>query len=216
MGPCKPASFDLICGSGDGSGRAIIKTVSPSKRLAFAWRLSNGPPISNPGENNPNLENFIVRIADGAVLAKSHGSYWDLGTKIAKACLFTAWSPVSRLLVKVEQRADSASAELFSFADDDTATGPFELVKVIEPAVRAQANGIKNSSYSTLVFSAVPATTIDDQGLMHTAVFARMNDATNGPTYDVTLQLKREADVLDAHIVSIAPRVGTSISIIVH
>jgi hypothetical protein len=117
--------FDLMCGSGDGAARAIIKTISPSKHFAFAWRLADRAPTDRPGENDPNLENMIVRIADGAVLAKSRGSYWDLGTKIAKAYLFTAWSPDSRLLVKVEQRAEFASAEIFFFAEDDTAIGPF-------------------------------------------------------------------------------------------
>jgi hypothetical protein len=117
MGPCKPANFDLLCGSGDGAAHAIVKTISPSKRLAFAWRLANQPPTNVPGEHNPELENFVVRIADGAVLAKSGGSYWDLSTKIAKAYLMTAWSPDSHLLVKLEQRADFAFAETFYFAD---------------------------------------------------------------------------------------------------
>ena len=50
-----------------------------------------------------------------------HGSYWDLGSKIAVAFVFTAWSPDSHLFIKVEQRAESASVELFAFAEDDTA-----------------------------------------------------------------------------------------------
>lgn len=70
MGPCRPADFDLICESGDCAARTIIKAISPSKRLAFAWRLANRPPTERPEENDPNLENLIVRIADGAVLAK--------------------------------------------------------------------------------------------------------------------------------------------------
>ena len=81
MGPCRPADFDLICGSGDGAARTIIKTISPSKHLTFAWRLANRPPTDRPEENDPNLENLIVRIADGAVLAKSRGAYWDLSTR---------------------------------------------------------------------------------------------------------------------------------------
>ena len=90
MGPCTPVVFDLICGNGPGAARAILKTVSPSKRLAFAWRLSNRPPTDRPEQNDPYLENFVVRIEDGAVLAKSHGAYWDLGSKIAKAFLIAA------------------------------------------------------------------------------------------------------------------------------
>lgn len=165
MGPCAPADFDLICGSGDGAARAIVKTISPSRRLAFAWRLTNKPPGNIPEQDDPALENLIVRLDDGTALAKSHGSYWDLSTKIAKAYLMTAWSPDSRLLVKIEQRAQSASAEIFSFTEDDATTGPFNLVKVIEPALQAKMPKA-NTGNSTVAFSAHPATTIDDQGLL--------------------------------------------------
>jgi hypothetical protein len=216
IGPCSPATFDLICGSGDGAARAIVKTISPSKRLAFAWRLANRPPTDRPDENDPNLENIIVRIADGAVLAKSHGSYWDLSTKIAKAFLFTAWSPDSRLLVKVEQRAGFASAELFSFLQDDSTIGPFELVKIIEPVMLAQMQGVKDTDNYQLVFASHPAMTFDDRGLLHAEVFTRNQDSVDGQVYDVTMQITRAADSLDAKVVSVTPYTGVSVSVIVH
>lgn len=215
MGPCAPAVFDLMCGSGDGAARAIVKTISPSKRLAFAWRLADRPPNNRPEENDPNLENFVVRLEDGAVLAKSQGAYWDLGSKIAKAYLMTAWSPDSRLLVKVEQRAEFASAELFAFAADGAAMGPFDLAKVVEPAVLAKTKGAKDGK-SLLVFTAHPAMTIDDQGLMHAVVLIRRHDATDCETNDVTVHIARAAGSLDAKVVSVAPHAGASISIIVH
>jgi hypothetical protein len=216
MGPCRPATFDLICGSGDGAARAVVKTISPSKRLAFAWRLANKPPTDRPEESDPNLQNLIVRITDGAVLAKSLGSYWDLSTKIAKAYLITAWSPDSRLLVKVEQRAGFASAELFSFLQDDSAIGPFELVKLIEPAMLALMQGVKDKDNYQLVFTSHPAMTVDDQGLLHANVFTRDQDSVDGPVYDVTVQIIRATDSLDAKVVSITPHTGASVSVIVH
>jgi hypothetical protein len=215
MGPCAPAIFDFICGSGDGAARAIVKTISPSRRLAFAWRLANKPPGDIPEQDDPALENLIVRLGDGTALAKSHGSYWDLSTKIAKAYLMTAWSPDSRLLVKIEQRAQSASAEIFSFAEDDATTGPLDLVKVIEPALQEKMQSV-NSGSSSLVFSAHPATTIDDQGLLHTVVFVRQEDATEGPRYAAVVQITRSTNAIDAKIVSVTPFDGASISIIVH
>lgn len=217
MGPCAPDSQGwLICGSGDGAAQVIAKTISPSRRLAFAWRLADRPPSERPGENDPNLENFIVRIEDGTVLAKSRGAYWDLGTKIAKAYLSTAWSPDSRLLFKVEQRAGFASAELFSFAEDDTAIGPFDLVKVIKPALQVNMQGTKDTGNSALVFSARPAMNVDDQGLIHAVVNTIASDSSHGPVYDVTLQVTRTAGSLNANVISVAPYAGTSISIIVH
>lgn len=217
MGPCVPAiDFGLICGSADAAARVIVKTISPSQRLGFAWRLANRPPINRPDDNDPNLENLIVRLDDGAVLAKSHGAYWDLGTKIAKAYLMTAWSPDSRLLVKVEQRAESVSAELFSFAENDAAIGPFDLARVIKPAVLATMKRVKDAESTTLVFAAHPAMSIDEHRLFHAAVSIKVHDATGSPPYDVAVQVTRAANSINAKIASVAPHPGAIISIIVY
>src|SRR5262245_31094202 len=110
MGPCRSDGNWITCGSGNGAARVVEKSISPSGRLAFVWRLTDRAPGNVPHDNDPYLENFIVRIKDGAVLAHSRGSYWDLGSKIAQAFVITAWSPDSHLFIKVEQRANSASA----------------------------------------------------------------------------------------------------------
>lgn len=216
IGPCVPAVFDLICGNGNGAARVIVKTISPSKRLAFAWRLAKRPPGAIPNDDTDDLENFVIRIEDGAILAKSHGSYWDLSTKIAKAFLAVAWSPDSRLLVKVEQSAKYSSAELYSFTDADKATGPVDLVKVIKPAVLEKMHKTKDPDNSILLFAFKPAVTVDDQGLIHATVFTGARDAADGPTYDVVVQAVPAADSLAAEVVSITQYEGTSISIIVH
>jgi hypothetical protein len=216
MGPCKPANSDLLCGSGNGAARGIVKTISPSQRLAFAWRLADKPPTSPPQQDDPSLENLVVRIEDGAVLAKSHGAYWDLGTKIAKAYLFAAWSPDSRLLVKVEQRAETVSAELFAFAENDAASGPFELSKVIEPALRAKIEGLKKTDDTVLVFAVYPAMSIDDNGLLNAVASMRIEDARDTPNYKVTVQVTHFAGAVDAKVVSVTPYRGVSGSVIVH
>ena len=217
MGPCTPDDRGgLTCGNGEGAARVIPKTRSPSSRLALAWRLKSSAPGYQLHEGNPDLESLIVRIEDGAILAKSHGSYWDLGTKIAKSYLITAWSPDSRLLVKVEQQAGFASAELFSFSQDDSAIGPIELVKIIAPAVLAHMDGVKGTGNYHLVFASHPVMTVDDQGLLHANVSARVRYSSGGPVYDVTAQITRAADSLDAKVVSVTPQTGASVSVIVH
>lgn len=216
MGPCTRADFDLICGSGDGAARVIMKTISPSKQIAFAWRLANRPPTDRPRIDDPDLENFIVRIVDGTVLAKSHGAYWDLSTKIAKAYLMTAWSPDSRLLVKVEQRETWAIGELYSFSDDGAALGPFDVAKIIVPPMLAKLRDVTDASRYGLIFSARPLMSVDNQGLVHAAVQTIAPDDTLGPISDVTLQVIRGPHSLDAELVSIVPHSGTSISVIVH
>src|SRR5689334_7104601 len=85
MGPCSiDAHGAFFCGSGSGAARVIRETISPSKRFALAWRLINRPPTEKPDEGDSNLETLIVRVDDGAVLAKSHAFYWELADKQAK------------------------------------------------------------------------------------------------------------------------------------
>jgi hypothetical protein len=216
MGPCRPERGWITCGNGDGAARIVEKTISPSGRLAFAWRLTDRPPSETPAEIDPKLENLIVRIEDGAVVTKSHSLYWDLGSKIAKAFLFTAWSSDSRLLIKVEQRGANASAELFSFDQNDRALGPVELVGAIKPAVLSQMKSTNDAARYGLVFSSHPAMTIDNQGLIHLHVQAIEEDGPDIPVYELTLQVSDEVNSLNAMVNSIAPYPKASIFITVH
>lgn len=208
MGPCRPDDQGIVtCGSGDGAAQVIYKTMSPSKRLAFAWRLTDRPPTAKPNENDPHLENFVVRIDDGTILARSRGSYWDLGNKIARAFLFTAWSPNSHLMFKVEQRSESAVAELYSFTENDTALGPFDLVTVIKPEILTKMHVTNDAEEDYgLLFSAKPDMTIDDQGLLHVRV-QTMKDNARGVVYDAAVQAFSASNSLNAKVVS-ATRYG--------
>jgi hypothetical protein len=205
----------MFCGSGDGAVRTFYKTNSPSGRLAFGWRLTDRPPTVVPEENDPNLQNIVVRTSDGAILGKSHGSYWSLGTKIAKAHVSAAWSPDSHLAVKVEQREISASAELFAFLEDDKAIGPFELADLLKPALLAKMQAAANPADYSLVFFFHPAITIDAQNRIHFVVCASL-EGTDGPRYEVTISVPRTGNILAAKIDSLTPYSGAAITIIVH
>ena len=76
--------------------RVVADTISPSKNYAFAWRSEQGLPS---GRDQPptGVENLLIRIADGAVLAKLGGEYWATGDMRANRYdLLAAWSPDSQ------------------------------------------------------------------------------------------------------------------------
>ena len=79
MGPCKQdETLDaMFCGSGNGAAFVIRDTLSPSGRLALAWRTPDGPPTEQPDEDK--IELVVVRIADGAILSQGKTDYWDTG-----------------------------------------------------------------------------------------------------------------------------------------
>jgi hypothetical protein len=219
IGPCVPNDHgSLTCGSGNGAARVIPKTISPSKRLALAWRITNRPPTSQPTEGDPDLESLIVRIEDGATLAKSRGDYWDLGERYAPhQYLSAAWSPDSRLLIRTAGRvAVSDAAELFAFADDDGVVGPFDLAKVFDSAVRGEMKSVKDADQYLFRFSYQPQIAMDDHGLIRASVYTQAPDSTDGPIFNLTAQVTRVANSLGAKVLSVSRHLGPYISVTVH
>jgi hypothetical protein len=203
---------------GSGAARVIPKTTSPSKRLALAWRLTNGPPTDRPDEGDPDLESLIVRVEDGAVLANSRGFYWDLGERYApRQYLRAAWSPDSRLLIRTAGRVGVPdSAELFAFADNDRVTGPFDLAKVLDAAVRAQMKDVRNADEYSFGISTSPEISIDDHDVIHGSVYMAAPNSGHDLIYELAAQVTRAADALDAKVVSISQYLGPYISVTVH
>lgn len=219
MGPCRQDDHgNFFCGQGDGAARIIPNTISPSNLLALAWRLKNMPPTFPSYEGDPNLESLIVRIEDGAVLARSRGDYWNTGDRYAKQqYLNAAWSPDSRLLIRTAGTGEKPdSAELFAFAEDGSVIGPFDLVKVLDPAVRAKMKGVKEANEYVLKFCYKPEVTVDDQDLIHASVYMTTGDSGDEPIYDLTAQVVRAGNSIDAKVVSIAEYRGLRGSVTVH
>jgi hypothetical protein len=139
LGPCRPVSHHgLICGQGDGAARVIEKTVSPSKRLALAWRSTNYPPTKS-AEDDDSLELLLIRLKDGAVLSRRKTDYWDTGdTHVNRLYETATWSPDSRWMINTtEERYNTSTVDLYAFGDADRPTGPFDLLKIMESAARA-------------------------------------------------------------------------------
>jgi hypothetical protein len=219
VGRCVPADHgSLICGSGNGAARIIPKTISPSGRLGLAWRVVDGPPTVQPRADDPGLESLIVRIEDGAVLAREHGTYWDIGEKYApRQYVRATWSPDSQLMIRTVQHANKPdSAELFALAEHDSISLPFELRKILELAVQAEMKGVKDASSYQLKFNYKPDPTIDDQGLIHASVYMEANESESTPPYELTVQATRVGSSFDAKVISISQHRGPYISVTVH
>ena len=91
----------LVCGEGKAAMRVVADTISPSKEYAFAWRSEQGLP-SGRDETPSGVENLLIRISDGAVLAKLGGKYWATEEMRAnRTDLLAAWSPDSRAVIEV-------------------------------------------------------------------------------------------------------------------
>jgi len=104
-GPCVADQAGVMtCGQGPGAARVVDGTTSPSKRLAFAWRVPGRSPTQPPdqtGDSMFTVESLLIRLADGAVLSSAKGEYWRTGDLQANNIdENVAWSPNSRLAVE--------------------------------------------------------------------------------------------------------------------
>ena len=223
MGRCVPTGKDvyagediLVCGNGEGSARVVPKTTSPSKRLALAWRLTDRPPVYQPVEHDHHLENVIVRIEDGAILAKTHSAYWLTSDRTEKANVIASWSPDSHLLIAGTQGIESAVVELFTFLPDDAVIGPLNLVTVLEPAALDQMKGLNDGKKYSFRITYLPGIAIDDQGLIHASAYMEEQETREGPIYDLTAKATRTGELIDVKVLSISEYSGPRISITVH
>jgi hypothetical protein len=206
MGPCQPDKFDgLTCRSGIGAARVIADTLSPSKRLALAWRSPKGPPTEIPSGDT---EILVVRVADGAILATSTGTYFDTGESRANRLDESAtWSPNSRLLVRTfDSRFSTDNIDLYSFGANDEATGPVDLLKLIEPAIRAHLKRrVKNEQKYVLSIANDPAMSVGNGGLVRARVTMSVPKEEPERNYNVTVRVMLGAKPLAARIVAVVP-----------
>jgi hypothetical protein len=202
LGACRPDAHEgLTCGSGNGAARVIADTISPSKRLALAWRSPSGPPTEDPDTDD--LELLLIRLSDGAILSKSKGAYWNTGESHAnREYEKAAWSPDGRLMVEnYDTRFSTDGLTVTAIGADDKPSAPLDLLKVMEPAVRAQLRrAVKDDD--GYVFS-LYRVAIDNRGTIR--ALAQMWVPKDGPfrAFDVRATITRKGDTLGVRITSV-------------
>jgi hypothetical protein len=141
MGPCKQDEKRevLICGSGNGAAIVIRNTLSPSKRLALAWRTPDATPTEQPDDDK--IELLVLRVADGTILSRGKTEYWDAGEgygHVNRLEELAYWSPNSRLMIRsFNNRYSTDIVELYAFGGDDAVSGPLDFRKILDAAARA-------------------------------------------------------------------------------
>ena len=108
LGPCKADAQQMpLCGSGKGAARVVHDTISTDKKFALAWRHPDKDPAAVT-EDDSDLELLLIRLADGAVLAKADTEYFrNPGQYANRREEYAIWSPDSRMLIR-RRRARAA------------------------------------------------------------------------------------------------------------
>jgi hypothetical protein len=191
---------DLVCGEGKGAMRVVADTTSPSKTYAFAWRSEQGLPS---GHDLPpsGVENLLIRIADGAVLAKLGGQYWATGEMRANRYdLLAAWSPDSRSVIEVaNSRWDSDSFAYYRI-DGATATR-LDLRAVVEPVLIARLPPRNREGNSFRVHEDLPVT-LDARGRLRFTAMLYVPKGETSSDYVVQVNIRDRGGKLSAQVVS--------------
>ena len=213
VGPCKSDGRNgLICGEGVGAARVIAGSVSPSKRFALAWRSTKTAPLDpNVDEWPYDLEDLLIRLSDGAVLARTTGIYFNTGNMEANRTAQTgSWSPDSHYLVEtVEDRWSTPRFELYAIEADDKLIGPVDLNKVVESDLRARLrrSGKNDAGYALQLYedphTGQPVVTVDRVGMVRAQAMMHIIKTDVQTTYDVVLKIVQKGPSLHAKLLSI-------------
>jgi hypothetical protein len=200
IGPCvSDRDGGLTCGEGPGAARVVEGTISPSKRLAFAWRVPGRPLAEAP---DADVESLLIRLSDGAVLSSAPGQYWRTGGAMANHIDEGAvWSPNSRFAIEVtDAKWSTEDLRLYAIGADDKVL-VLDLKAIIEPAVRKRLRRlVKNES--TYTFSAF-GLAVDNRGLVEAPILMQIPKQERDVNFAVTLLVVHKDGTLVARDVSV-------------
>jgi hypothetical protein len=215
-GSCKPESNGgsapvLICGTGKDAAHVIGNAVSPSHRLALAWRA-----YDEASSAQGLYQSLIVRLRDGAILGSADAIYRDPGsTHGNNFFVATAWSPNSRFMVAAfDSPHQAVRIDVYTFRQrDDALTGPIDLLPVIGPAVRALMKDAPHADACDFSVLAKRPVTIDNRGVAQGTVIVTGCAAGQQHAYDVRVRVKHdpassEPSRLGTEVLSVNPTLG--------
>ena len=189
----------LVCGTGKGALRVFANTTSPSRNYAFAWRTAQGLPS---GDETPNdVENVLIRLTDGTVLATLGGTYWETGEMRANRYdLLAAWSPDSQAVIEVaNSRWDSDSFAYYRI-DGATATR-LDLRALVEPVMMARLPPRNRQGNSFRVREDLPVT-LDARGRVRFTAMLYVPKGETSHDYKVQVNVRTTGGKPSAQVVS--------------
>ncbi|QHO76469.1 hypothetical protein ACH79_31470 [Bradyrhizobium sp. CCBAU 051011] len=189
----------LVCGEGKAAMRVVADTISPAKDYAFAWRSAQGLPS---GSDIPDdIENVLIRISDGAVLAKLAGKYWATGAMRANRYeLIAAWSPDSRSVIEVANSRWESDSFAYYRIDGGTAT-KLDLRALVEPVMTARLPPRNRQGNSFRVRTDQPVT-LDARGRLRFTAMLHVPKSETSNDYKVHVNVRTTGGKPSAQVVS--------------
>ncbi|MEH2517112.1 hypothetical protein V1279_002685 [Bradyrhizobium sp. AZCC 1610] len=189
----------LVCGAGKDALRVFANTTSPSRNYAFAWRTSQGLPSGDEIPNN--VENVLIRVTDGAVLATLGGTHWETGeTRADRYELIAAWSPDSQAVIEVANSRWNSDSFAYYRIDGATAT-KLDLRALVESVMTARLPPRNRQGNSFRVHEDLPVT-LDARGRVRFTAMLYVPKGETSNDYKVQVNVRARGGKLSAQVVS--------------
>jgi hypothetical protein len=191
---------DLVCGEGKAAMRVFADTISPSKNYAFAWRSGQG--LSSGRDPPPSdVENLLIRISDGAVLARLGGEYWETGEiRANRYDLLAAWSPDSRSVIEIANSRWNSDSFAYYRIEGATAT-KLDLRALVEPVMTARLPPRNRQGNSFRVREDLPVT-LDERGRVRFTAMLYVPKGSTSNAYRVQVNVRTTGGKPSAQVVS--------------
>ena len=138
------------------------------------------------------VENVLIRVTDGAVLATLGGTYWETGEIRANRYeLMAAWSPDSRAVIEVANSRWNSDSFAYYRIDGATAT-KLDLRALVEPVMTARLPPRNRQGNSFRVHEDLPVT-LDARGTLRFTAMLYVPKGETSNDYNVQVNVRREA-----------------------
>jgi hypothetical protein len=147
-------------------------------------------------------EFLLVRLADGAVLAKAPTDYFRNAKAHAnRRDEAASWSPDSRMVVRqYDTRYDTEALTLYRIGADGNLAGATDLLKIASPTVRSKLNGLGRDVRSYAFSIGDEGRTLSNDGTLRFSVALFVIKTDIQYDFDVTMAVGKDGA---ARVVSI-------------
>jgi hypothetical protein len=209
---CKAERATTVCKAGDRMLRVIQKSQSPDGRYGVAWTTRAAKPQGAQYEEAPDgavtvhgadVDNFLVRLPDGKLLAKLAGEHFSDKPNYLSSDHFSYWSPDGNYLVEVNNgRWSTRFADAYRIAKDDRVSGRFDLLPFCKTALLAHDKELRGSQKkyeNNIVVKSVQA----DGTIELVCGMSIPRSDKDEQIFDVRLQLEPREGGMSARVLSI-------------
>jgi hypothetical protein len=141
---CAVEGYTTVCHKGGRELRVIKNTISPSGHYGIAWQVPTDASVDTWEDGSEisdteSIKNFLVRLADGAPVAKLAGDHFGDHPRYNHREVVATWSPDSRYVAILNQSKWTTDVSDVYLVSDKGLPKPVSLMPACKSAATKEA-----------------------------------------------------------------------------